>query len=768
MAKGLFDLPTRAGKSQALTVAKKSKSKATVKNTVKGCSGTVDRIATINAVVEKNLGQYRNEYLVIRDEDTLHTYIDRCIENQYISIDTETDGLDPYTNIIAGICIYTYGQQGAYIPVNHISYVTGMKVQNQLEPSVIINEFNRLLQTRPDIDMFNANFDIRFMRQFGIKYIYCTWDGYLASRLLNENEPQKGLKALHNKYCLDGKGDAFKFDDLFKGIPFTKIPINTGYLYAAHDPVITTELCDYQRQYLGKTPEEAKEGLKDVSWVFHNIEMPCLEAVCSMEDNGIAFDVEYASKLSEKYHAIEQEKLNRFYEALEQYKAKIETYKSKNLNHKLSDPISVTSPSQLATLLYDILNIESPDPKKPRGTGEDILQKIDNPLCRAILDYRGIVKLLSTYIDKLPECVNKKDGRIHCSFNQYGADTGRMSSNSPNLQNIPSRNHDIRKMFKASDGYLLMSSDFSQQEPKCLAALCRKQGDSQMYDTFIEGKDLYSEIASKAFNKPYDECKEFNADGTTNKEGKARRTQAKSILLGTLYGRGEKSIGEQLGCSESKAKAIKESVFRGFPAIRQFEKASIYMAEDKGYVTTVCGRKRRLPEMQLDEYEFQWKDGVAPDNNLLDFDGFDDVSESEVPEDRINYYLNKLSRVWGIHKRKILDEAKDEGIQIIDNGGKIADATRQCVNSRIQGSAADLTKLAMIRLYKNERLKELGFRLLIPVHDEIIAECPKENAKECSKLLSEVMSEAAEEILEMSIRCDVEITERWYGEEVKL
>lgn len=433
MAKGLFDLPARAGKSQALAVAKKSKSKATAKNTVKGSSraGVVDRISTINAVVEKNLGQYRDAYIVIRDEDILHTYIDRCIENQYISIDTETDGLDPYTNIIAGICIYTYGQQGAYIPVNHISYVTGMKVQNQLEPSIIINEFNRLLQTRPDIDMFNANFDIRFMRQFGIKDIYCTWDGYLASRLLNENEPQKGLKSLHNKYCLDGKGDAFKFDDLFKGIPFTKIPINTGYLYAAHDPVITTELCDYQRQYLGRTPEEAKEGLKDVSWVFHNIEMPCLEAVCSMEDNGIAFDVEYAYELSEKYHTIEQEKLNRFYEALEPYKAKIETYKSKNLNHKLSDPISVTSPSQLATLLYDILKIESPDQKKPKGTGEDILQKIDNPLCQAILDYRGIGKLLSTYIDKLPECVNKKDGRIHCSFNQYGADTGRMSSSDP-------------------------------------------------------------------------------------------------------------------------------------------------------------------------------------------------------------------------------------------------------------------------------------------------------------------------------------------------
>lgn len=447
---GLFEVPKRSGKSQAQAIAKKSKTRAPAKSIVRvGGSGVMDKIAIINATVEKNLGHFKDEYIVIQDKEVLHDYITECIGNGYIALDTETDGLDPYTNVIAGICPYTYGQKGAYLPLNHISYVTGMKVADQLPADFVIEEFNRLLQKKPDIDMFNANFDIRFLRQFGIIDIYCNWDGYLASRLMNENEPQKGLKALHNKYCLDGKGDAFKFDDLFKGIPFTQIPIKTGYLYAAHDPVITTELCDYQRKYLGRTPEEAREDLYDISWVFHNIEMPCVKVVCDMEDNGVGFDMDYANELSEKYHIIEQQNLEKFNELLHMYDNEIAAYKAKHPDHKLSDPISVTSPSQLATLFYDILKIESPDPKKPRGTGEEILQKMDNPLCQAVLDYRATGKLLSTYIDKLPECVNPKDGRIHCSFNQYGADTGRFSSSDPNLQNIPSHNKDIRKMFVA-------------------------------------------------------------------------------------------------------------------------------------------------------------------------------------------------------------------------------------------------------------------------------------------------------------------------------
>lgn len=190
------------------------------------------------------------------------------------------------------------------------------------------------------------------------------------------------------------------------------------------------------------------------------------------------------------------------------------------------------------------------------------------------------------------------------------------------------------------------------------------------------------------------------------------------------------------------------------------------MAYDLGYVTTVCGRKRRLPEYCLPEFEFSYKDGVAPDDDPLDFDDVELVTE--VPDSIKKRYTSKLHNAYYAQKTNIIREANEQGIIIKDNGGKIADAERQVVNARIQGSAADLTKLAMIELGNNEELKTLGFRLLIPVHDEIIAECPQENIKQCSKLLAETMSKAAENILKMPIKCDVEITERWYGEVVDI
>jgi DNA polymerase-1 len=179
--------------------------------------------------------------------------------------------------------------------------------------------------------------------------------------------------------------------------------------------------------------------------------MPCIKVLSDIEDTGIAFDLEYARILSNKYHELRDEQLNEFYRILEMYKDQIAAYRMSNPNNKLSDPISINSPVQLAILFYDILGIKPVDEKSPRGTGVEILEKIDNPLCKAILDYRATEKLLSTYIDKLPECINANDGRIHCGLNQYGAKTGRMSSDNPNLQNIPSHNKDIRKMFIATN-----------------------------------------------------------------------------------------------------------------------------------------------------------------------------------------------------------------------------------------------------------------------------------------------------------------------------
>jgi DNA polymerase I-like protein with 3'-5' exonuclease and polymerase domains len=761
----LFGDIVRPNKASDKAIAKKSNAKSKKSPaTVKG-SGLSSKIELARKFVEEHLGKYKNEYLTITDEQVLKKYVSDS--GNAIGIDTETSGLDPMQDKIIGICLHSPNTQPAYIPLRHKSHITGELLDNQLSPNVVADILKPLESADEDI-MFNAKFDMRFMHNdLGVD-LHCTWDCYLAGRLMNENEPNKGLKALHSKYVLEGAEDEFSFGEIFKDIPFEYIPIDIATLYGAHDAVITWELYQFQKQYLYYNPEEtfeSRNSMNGVAWCFFNIEMPCIEAVCSMEDNGVLLDKAYASHLSEVYTQKRDTILNEFYNALEQYSDAIQAYRMQNDKCKLDNPINIASPTQLAILFYDILGCEVIDKKSPRGTGIDILKKMNNPIADIILEYRAIDKLLGTYIDKLPNCVNPNDGKIHCSFNQYGADTGRFSSSDPNMQNIPSHNKDIRKMFVASDGYVLMSSDFSQQEPKALAALCRIDGDSQMYDTFMQGKDLYSEIASKAFNKPYEECLEFNPDGSTNKEGKERRTQAKSILLGVLYGRGTASIGEQLHCTTEKADAIKNSVFRGFPAIKRFEQESLDFAYENGYVTTIGGRKRRLPDLMLDEYEFKWIDAPKTDD-VLDFEG--DI-DTEVPDEICNKYLRKLHQARFGQKRKIFEEAnKKDGIWIIDNGAKIADSTRQCVNSRIQGSAADLTKLAMIELYKSEKLKKLGFRLLIQVHDEIIAECPEENVEECSKLLAETMSKAAEKLLEMPIKCDVTITREWYGEAIEL
>lgn len=755
---GLFDLPaSRNNKGADKIVVNKSTNKKSASVVVRG-GGLIEKISSMKALVESKLGKYRDEYtyFMAEDEELFKDYIYNTIQTGYVAMDTETTGLDPILDKIVGMSLYSKGQKGLYIPIHHKSYVTGMEVEGQLDPRIIKEQLQRLVDAGVRFKEYNAKFDTRVVKnQLGI-YVPCWYDAHLAAMLLNENEPH-GLKTLHSKYVLDGKEDEFSFGKLFDGITFDLVPISTGYIYAARDAVDTDELVDWQLPYLTTDNPLCKEyGLEKVSNVFWNIEMPCVEVLADMEDTGIAFDFDLAEKLSNKYHKQLDENLDEFYRVLDMFKVEINTYMANNPNHKLSDPINIGSPTQLAILFYDILKVESPDPSKPRGTGSEILEKIDNPLCKAILDYRATAKILTTYVDKLPECVNPKTGRIHCNYNQYGAKTGRMSSDNPNMQNIPSKNHDIRQMFVASPGNVLMSSDYSQQEPKVMTVMCQ---DPMMIEAYQNGKDLYASIASLAFNKPYEECLEFRPDGTTNKEGKARRSQAKSILLGILYGRGLNSVAEQLHTTKRKAQEIQDKVFKGFPAIKQFEDDTKYMAETYGFVTTFWGRKRRLPDMQLPEFEFKWKDGYG-DVDPLAFDT--EVTETEVPEDIQKKYISKLHRN-PFKKKPIYAEAEAEGIIITDNGGKIADATRQCVNSRIQGSAADLTKLAAIEIYNNERLRELGFKLLVPVHDEFIAECPKEHAKECAELFSKCMSDAARD-MNIPISTDVEVTERWYGE----
>jgi DNA polymerase-1 len=783
-----FNLPSSKATSkrdQALlrrVSQQKNSSSSSIK--LKGSTKLVDRIQAIVSLVKSKFSGKEDELILITDRDQLKSYIDKCIENGIISIDTETTGLDPILDQLVGICIYTPDMKPAYIPVNHVSYITNVRCDNQLEVEVIKEEFQRLIDNYVKTIWFNAPFDIRFLgNHIGVWFV-AYFDTSIASKLLNTEEPagQRSLKALHKKYCWGNRGEALTFGKLFDDVPFNLVPINVAYLYAASDAIYTYELYEFQAQFLESDGiYYESHNMKDLSYVFFEIEMRSMETFIAMEQNGFAIDYEYAKKLSERYHDLSDKMKENLKIVAEPYEHLFEDYRRTHPECKLTDPINYDSPTQLAIILYDILKIKPVDKKNPRGTGADILNQIDHPLCKAILDNRAFGKAISTYIDKLPEDAERyPDKRIHCKFNQIGAATGRVSSDSPNLQNIPSRpfvlsdgtkidaGHDIRQLFTASPGHILMSCDYSGQEVRLTAHLAH---DEKMIKAYVDGKDVYSEIAALAFNTTYEECCEKRPDGTDNPDGKKRRGEAKKIVLGVLYGRGIPSIAEQLGKSVQDAQKIYDKVLNKFDGLARCIEESENMARELGYVTTVWGRRRHLTDMQLPYYEFKYKNGVVPNLDPLDMDedieSLDSLS-TEVPEDVVRDLTNRLLKCRGFKQREALKETiRSNGITIKDNSSLIATAQRQTMNARVQGSAADLTKKAQIELYNNEELKKLGFKMLIPVHDEIIAECPIENVKRCAELMSYCMVHAGKDLC-VPLKCDVALFYSWYGEEIDI
>lgn len=428
----LFDLPKKSSSTVKGVVDRVNKSTPPpilMKSTSnKKNVDIMSKINNITAVVTRSLGNYSDKYDVIKSEESLISYVDKCIENGIASIDTETSGLDPLLDKLAGISIYTPGEKASYIPLNHISYVTGLKV-NSLSEKFVKEQFERLRDAEVKLIFFNAKFDLRVLKnQLGVS-LSAYWDGYVAAKLLNENEESSNLKSLHNKYCLDGKGDAFRFDDLFEDFNFQYIPVRVGYLYAARDAEITYELYEFQKPFLTKGTEDCELcDLERVSDVFWNIEMPLIQVLVDLEDTGIAFDQDISEVFSKKYHEELKIRENKFHEMCKEYKNEIDSYRRiQGINCKLEDPINIASASQIAILLYDILKLESSDKNHPRGTGEDILVNMEHPIAKTILDYREVAKLLNTFVDKLPKMVNPVDGRIHASFNACGTVTGRLS-----------------------------------------------------------------------------------------------------------------------------------------------------------------------------------------------------------------------------------------------------------------------------------------------------------------------------------------------------
>ena len=289
-----------------------------------------------------------------------------------------------------------------------------------------------------------------------------------------------------------------------------------------------------------------------------------------------------------------------------------------------------------------------------------------------------------------------------------------------------------------------------------------------MLQAYKDKKDLYAVIASMSFDKPYNQCLEFDpVTGVKQVEGKERRSQAKSVLLGLEYGRGATSIGEQIGKSKAEAQEIINKFFKAFPKVEKWINDTHKKVRKLGYVEDWYGRRRRLPNIMLPDYLIEPKDKSK--SELSNFNPF------LICGDRTNSEFDKQKRAYEAKLKlcksnqqalAVIDEAAKDNIYIRSNSNLIAEAERQSVNSIIQGGAATLTKLAMINIDNDEELNRLGFKLLITIHDEVLGECPAENSEEVAKRLCQVMIDTAKPYMEVPMSVDAYVVSHWYEDEM--
>lgn len=725
-----------------------------------------EKLFSIEKSVYKTLGHYADSTIVIKSKEEYDDYIDKCIKTGIVALDTETNNsLDPLTCDLMGLCLYSEGLPAAYVPVNHVDRNTNKRLEWQLTEEQIKEGIDKLKDTK--IITHNGKFDYKVIKCTCNCTFNIYWDTMIAARILNENEYSAGLKQQYIDK-IDSTEDKYSIEHLFEGLEYAIVDPELFALYAATDSYKTYKLYEYQFR------EFSKPDNKRLLNLLYEVEFPIIEVVAEMELDGIALDKDYCERLSNKYHKKLDAVNDELNKELENIKPQIDAWRQtsyaqerafkiikgkqvqnkKTRSEQLEDPPALTSTTQLSILLYDILKVPPVDKNNPRGTGEDILQQIDLSIVKLIIEQRTLLKLLDAFIDALPKLASKKDGKIHSNFNQLGTDTGRFSCTNPNLQQIPARNVEVRMMFCADPGMILIGSDYGQQEPRILTAFSR---DSKLLESYRAGRDLYATLGAGVYKNDYWDNMEHYEDGSDNLEGKKRRKKMKTLYLGMSYGMGPKLLSENMHCSMEEAVSIVEDFHNGFPEVSAWMRKTEDEACKTGYVEDFWGRRRRLPDLLLPEYSFKT-------NNKKLFNPLIGSSGNKENDELINKYKNKLKNISFKDYEKVKQEAKAEGLEITKNGGFISRAKRQCVNAAIQGSAATMTKKAMIAIYKDDLMKKYGFRLLIGVHDELIGQCKEEFAQEASDRLVYLMKTCAID-LDVPIKCDPTIEKHWYEEE---
>lgn len=600
-------------------------------------------------LAEKNIHNTDHSYTLVEGTAAIKELVQTLLQQTEICFDTETTNIDANEAELVGLSFSHKKGEGFYIPCPADQQQT-KSILDLLDPLFASTTITWVGQ--------NLKYDMLVLKWYQKELKGKIFDTMLAHYVI-EPEGRRSMDLLSAQYL---GYEPVHIDELIGKKGKTQgnmrdVEVEKAKEYAAEDADITLQL----KQVFVPLLKE-----KEVEKVFEEVENPLVQVLTDMEFEGVKIDVDF---------------LNDYSKELEKDAKQFE----ENVYAQAGVRFNLASPKQLGEVLFDLLKIDPKAKKTKTGqyaTGEDVLQKLaaNNPIVADILGFRELTKLKSTYVDALPEMINSKTGRVHTSYAQAVAVTGRLSSNNPNLQNIPirsDRGREIRKAFIPRDNNrILVSADYSQIELRIVAAI---SGDPNMCEAFKEGKDIHTATAAKVYNIP-------EAEVT-----KEMRYKAKSVNFGIIYGQGAFGLAENLSISRSEAKEIIDNYKKEFVGITSYMDDTVRFAQQNGYVETLMGRKRWLKDINSSNFTVR---------------GY---------------------------------------------------AERNAINSPIQGTAADMIKLAMIKIHKEMKKGDWQSKMILQVHDELVFDAVKEEAEALKKLIIDNMTTAM--ILPNGVPVEAEVGE---------
>ncbi len=611
---------------------------------------------------------------VVNDFELLDKLIQRLDKNnQIVSLDTETNSLNPIDAELVGIglCLGEENDDLFYIPLGH---QTKKEAPNQLSIEDVFSKLRNWIEDpKKEKALQNSKFDRQIFFNHGLDLKGVTFDTLLADYLLN-NQEKHGLSEI--SFRLFGfKPPSFK-ETVGKNKDFSFVDIDEASIYCGYDVFLTFKIVKIFKESFSKEKDELIK-------LFEEIELPLEPVLSQMEMNGITIDIPYLDKLSKELKSTLEDIESKVYELAE------ETF-------------NLSSPKQLGEILFEKLNLDKKKSRKTKtgwSTDAVVLERLvdEHEIIQHLIKHRTLSKLLSTYIDALPNLINEKTGRVHTNFNQAATATGRLSSSNPNLQNIPVRtefSRRIRKAFLPEKNWKLLSADYSQIELRILAHLADEE---ILINAFHENDDIHSLTARLIFEK-----EEISSD---------ERRVGKTINFGVIYGMGIKKFARSTGVSTPEAKEFLIKYKERYSKIFKFLELQERLALSKGYVKTIFGRKR--------EFKFD---------------------------------KNGLGRLIGKDPYEIdLQSARRAGME--------AQSLRAAANAPIQGSSADIIKIAMVQLNKKFIEMDVPAKMLLQVHDELLFEVEPDSLEITTKLVKKTMEDCVK--LNVPLLVDIGIGDNW-------